>query len=106
MSTALRVLLVDDSADDAVLLGIQLERMGFEATIERVQTSAAFATALGREWDVVIADHSMPGFDSRRALKLLKDQGLDLPFVIWSGTIPTATAVALMPEGAHDFVSK
>jgi signal transduction histidine kinase len=106
MSEPLRLLLVDDSTNDAALLTIQLERMGFDVTTERVQTPEAFDAALDREWDFVIADHSMPGFDSRRALELLKARNLDLPFVIWSGTIPAATAIALMKEGAHDFIAK
>jgi signal transduction histidine kinase len=103
----LRVLHVEDSANDAELLRIQLRRAGFEVTAERVQTEAAFVAALGsKSWDVVIADHALPVFSAPQALQIIKDKGLDLPFIVISGTIGTETAVELMQIGAHDFVSK
>jgi len=103
----LRVLHVEDSINDTELLRIQLARAGFDVTCQRVETAASFATALDDpQWDVIIADHSLPGFGAPYALRLLKARNLDLPFIVMSGTISTQKAVELMKAGAHDFVSK
>ncbi|HOP97052.1 MAG TPA: PAS domain S-box protein [Verrucomicrobiota bacterium] len=103
----LRVLLVEDSENDAALLQIALERAGFALECERVDTAQALEAALDRqEWDVVIADYVMPGFDGLSALALVKQRGLDIPFIIVSGHITDDTAVAAMKAGAHDYVMK
>src|SRR5437879_4246136 len=103
----LRVLLVEDSQIDALLLTHALERGGFEATAERVDTREAMEKALAkREWDLILADHSMPQFSAPAALELMKERGLDLPFIIVSGHIDEETAVAAMRAGAHDYVMK
>jgi signal transduction histidine kinase len=107
LSTTLRVLHVEDSANDSELLQIQLRRAGFEVTSQRVETEEAFVAALEtHQWDVILADHALPGFGAPRALELLKERALDVPFVVISGTIGMAVAVELMKAGAHDFVSK
>lgn len=107
MKTPLRLLHVEDSSDDAELLNIQLRRAGFDVTSKRVETAEEFEAALaGQTWDIVIADHSLPTFDSPHALQVLKNQALDLPFVVMSGAMTAATAVELMQAGAHDFISK
>lgn len=88
MSTPLRVLLVEDSADDAALLLLELRRGGFSIAFEQVDTPAAMEEALdGHTWDIVIADHAMPYFSAPAALNILQRRGLDLPFIIVSGTI-------------------
>ena len=103
----LRVLLVEDSESDAALLELALERAGFNLATERVETADALNQALDRhDWDVVIADYVMPGFDGLSALALVKGRGLDLPFIIVSGHITDDTAVAAMKAGAHDYVMK
>ncbi|HYG23605.1 MAG TPA: PAS domain S-box protein [Verrucomicrobiae bacterium] len=103
----LKVLLVEDSESDAALLCLALERAGFQLESERVETSEGLHAALDRqEWDVVIADYVMPGFDGLKALALVKSRGLDLPFIIVSGHITDDTAVAAMKAGAHDYVMK
>lgn len=107
MNTPLRVLLVEDSEDDAALLLRELRRGGFQPTSERVDTPAAMADALSRQpWDVIVADYSMPRFDALAALQLLQQSGLDLPFLIVSGAIGEETAVAAMKAGAHDYIMK
>jgi two-component system sensor histidine kinase UhpB len=109
MNTArpLRVLLVEDSENDAALLELALFRAGFASQCERVDTREALAAALDRqEWDVVIADYVMPQFDGLTALAVVKEKGLDLPFIIVSGHITDDTAVAAMKAGAHDYVMK
>lgn len=103
----LRVLLVEDSESDALLLTLALERAGFQVYFERVETAENLTEALNRqEWDVVIADYVMPGFDGLSALALVKSRGFDLPFIIVSGHITDDTAVAAMKAGAHDYVMK
>ncbi|MBC8096626.1 MAG: PAS domain S-box protein, partial [Akkermansiaceae bacterium] len=103
----LRVLLVEDSESDAALLDLALERAGYNPKSERVETAQGLSSALERQdWDVVIADYVMPGFDGLSALALVKSRGLDLPFIIVSGHITDDTAVAAMKAGAHDYVMK
>src|SRR5581483_10263669 len=103
----LRVLIVEDSQNDALLLEIELQRTGYEPFCHRVETREAMSAALISErLDVVIADYVMPRFNGLEALALVKTQGLDLPFIIVSGHITDDTAVAAMKAGAHDYVMK
>ncbi|WP_019507763.1 bifunctional diguanylate cyclase/phosphodiesterase [Pleurocapsa sp. PCC 7319] len=108
MSKLLRVLIIEDSEDDAELLAIELERGGYEIIHRRVDTKADMKAALSESppWDIVLADYSMPQFSAIAALELLKEWELDLPFVIVSGKIGEDTAVAAMKAGAHDYLVK
>ncbi|HEX7124878.1 MAG TPA: response regulator [Thermodesulfobacteriota bacterium] len=107
MSTPLRVLMVQDSEDDLRLVERQLRQGGYEPLLHRVDTPEAMAEALReRTWDVVIADYGLPRFSALAALKLLHEQRLDLPFLVVSGRIGEATAVAAMKAGAHDYIMK
>src|SRR4051812_45005210 len=103
----LRVLLVEDSENDATLLELALQRTGFSTQCERVETAEGLAAALDRQdWDLVVADYVMPQFDGLSALAVVKEKGFDLPFIIVSGHITDDTAVAAMKAGAHDYVMK
>jgi len=103
----LRVLLVEDSENDAMLLERALGRGGFEPVCERVETRQAMEQALDKkEWDLILADHAMPRFSAPEALDLVKKRGLDIPFIIVSGHIDEQTAVTAMKSGAHDYVMK
>lgn len=103
----LKLLIVEDSADDAELLLAELRRGGFQPEARRVETSEEMRAALEDEnWDMVVADYSMPRFSATGALRLLRRSGIDLPFIIVSGTIGEATAVAAMKAGAHDYLVK
>lgn len=107
MSLPLRVLIVEDSSDDTALLLRELRRGGFEPTCQRVDTAAAMSGALDAEpWDIIISDYVMPQFSGTAALALMKERGLDLPFIIISGAISEDIAVAAMKAGAHDYVFK
>jgi len=107
VSLSLRVLLVEDSEEDALLLVRELKRGGYEPTFERVDTAPAMLAALERErWDLVVGDHSMPAFSSTAALALLRERGLDVPFICVSGTISEDQAVAAMKAGASDYFAK
>ena len=106
--TPLRVLIVEDSVDDALLLLRELKNGGYEPQHERVDTAEAMRAALEKQdWDVVVSDHAMPSFSAPAALRLLQDGGWpDIPFIIVSGHIGEDAAVKVMKAGAHDFVSK
>jgi PAS domain S-box-containing protein len=107
VAPSLRVIVVEDSEDDAALLARELRRGGFAPTLQRVETAEALRAALdGAAWDLVIADYTLPGFDAPAALAILKERRLDLPFIIVSGTIGEGTAVAAMKAGAHDYFMK
>jgi DNA-binding NtrC family response regulator len=107
MMRPLRVLLVEDSADDAALTLRALDHGGLEATADQMQSHAEMRAALAREpWDVVISDHSMPSFDALSALRMLREADEDTPFIIVSGTIGEEVAVAAMSAGASDYVMK
>jgi PAS domain S-box-containing protein len=107
MVRPLRVLVIEDNEDDAALMLRELQLGGYEPVARRVETPAAMAHVLQQEtWDVVLADWNLPQFSALFALEMLKSQGLDLPFIIVSGTISEETAVAAMKAGAHDYVMK
>ena len=107
MGIPLRVLIVEDSEDDAILLLRELRRGGCDPIFERVDTPAAMTDALDkRTWDIIIADYSMPNFSAPDALKMMQKSGLDLPFIIVSGKIGEDTAVAAMKAGVHDYIMK
>ncbi|HEX6512503.1 MAG TPA: diguanylate cyclase, partial [Chloroflexota bacterium] len=106
-ASPLRVLIVEDSEDDAELLLIELRRAGYKPSHRQVQTRDDMAAALDeQEWDMVISDYNMPRFSALGALQLLRERQLDLPFIILSGAIGEETAVAAMKAGAHDYVMK
>lgn len=103
----LRLLIVEDSEDDMELLLSEVRRGGYEVTHERVDTAPAMGRALDTQaWDLIITDHAMPSFSSSAALAMVKERGLDLPFIIVSGTIGEEVAVRAMKEGAHDYIIK
>jgi PAS domain S-box-containing protein len=108
MGVPLRVLLVEDSEDDALLLKRELRRGGYDPHCERVDTAEDMELALdGQIWDLVIADHSMPAFSSSAALELLRRKGfVDMPFIIVSGRIGEDAAVEAMRVGANDYIMK
>jgi diguanylate cyclase (GGDEF)-like protein len=107
MTKTLRTLIVEDSADDAELLLRELRHGGYEPIHARVETPEAMSAELSaRTWDIVFCDYTMPHFNAFDALALLHKTGLDLPFIIVSGTIGDDRAVVAMKAGAHDYILK
>jgi two-component system sensor histidine kinase EvgS len=107
MSKSLRLLLIEDSADDAELLLRELRRFGFSVNHTRVEEASTMQHQLETQpWDLVLSDYSLPNFDATRALSVLKASGVDLPIIIVSGTLGEEAAVSAMQGGAQDFILK
>lgn len=107
MDILLRVLFIEDSEDDTLLIVRELRRSGYKPVYERVETEDAMKDALfSKEWDIILSDYNMPIFSTSEALAILKESGIDIPFIIVSGAIGEENAVQLMKEGAHDYVMK
>ena len=101
------ILIVDDSIKDAGTIERELTRSGYDVTALRVARAAGFAEALaGGNWDVIVASYTISGFGAIAALKLLKQSGRDIPFLIVSGSTTDEIAVASLWAGAQDYVAK
>jgi PAS domain S-box-containing protein len=104
---SLRVLMIEDSEDDALLLIRNLKKGGYIPVYERVETAAAMRKALKEnEWEFILCDYKMPNFSGPAAIAVLKETNIDIPIIIVSGTIGEETAVECMRLGAHDYVMK
>src|SRR5579872_3582859 len=107
MKVPLRVLVVEDSEDDALFLIRELRRANFDPSYEQVCALSAMESALReRTWDLVISDHSLPGFGSFEALQLTRATQPEIPFIVVSGAIGEEIAVSVMKAGANDYVMK
>jgi len=105
--TRLRLLLVEDSEDDAMLLKRELTRGGYMPEIRRVDCQQSLLDALDDgDWDLVITDHNLPGFSSSKAMDMVNDVSQDIPVIIVSGSIGEDVAVAAMKTGAQDYIMK
>ncbi len=106
MTVPLRVLLVEDSPDDAELIVARLVEEGFQPDWQQVQTEPEYLAALESNPDLILADWRLPHFSGRRALLLVRERGLDIPFVIVSGSIGEEAAIDAVHQGANDYVLK
>lgn len=107
MGKALRVLLVEDSEDDAELIISELRRGGFAPVCQRVETLEAMRLALTDEtWQIILSDYDLYPFNALDTLAVLHETGRDLPFIIISGAVEAEQAMAVLKSGAHDFLNK
>jgi signal transduction histidine kinase len=107
MGKPLRIVIIEDSEDDAILLLRALQQGGYEPASERVDTEEDLRAALNRgSWDLILSDYAMPNFSAQAALKIVKAYCLDIPFIIVSGAVGEDAAVAMMKAGAHDYLRK
>ena len=107
MLKPLKVLMVEDSEDDALLLIRTLRKNGYEPAAERVQTAEDMTFALlTRPWDIILCDYHLPGFSGTDAIALLKKTNLDIPIIIVSGAIGEETALDCIHRGASDYIMK
>jgi diguanylate cyclase (GGDEF)-like protein/PAS domain S-box-containing protein len=103
----LRILFIDDSEDDVILLLRDLQKGGYDVQSARVQTAGDMQAALASQpWDLILCDYSIPSMNATQALEILQNSGLDLPLIIVSGTIEEEAAVFALKAGAHDFLLK
>lgn len=107
MSKNLRVLIIEDSDDDALLTIRVLKKAGYDPEYMRVETAQAMSEALrDKSWDIILCDYKMPAFSGINAINLLAEGNIDVPLIIVSGAIGEETAVECMKAGAHDYVMK
>jgi PAS domain S-box-containing protein len=106
MPKPLNILIVEDLQDDADLVVAQLRRAGFDPKWKRVQTEADFLAEIKNLPELIISDYSMPRFTGLRAAELLQKSGLDIPFILISGTVGEDVAVEAMKHGASDYLLK
>jgi DNA-binding NtrC family response regulator len=103
----IHVLIVEDSEDDAYLVERVLRRHGFQPICRRVDNDVQMREALQeRQWDLIISDYLMPSFNALGAMQMYRDQGLDVPFIVVSGSIGEDVAVQAMKSGVHDYLMK
>lgn len=105
--TLLRALMVEDNEDDALLIQDVLRRGGFDVRALRVETEEAMRKALAvAQWDIVLADYSLPSLSARETLGILRDVGRDIPAIVISGTVGEEVAIETLKLGAEDYLLK
>ena len=106
MAVPLRVLILEDRPEDCELIVHELRQGGLDLVWHRVDTEADYLARLMPDLDVILADYNLPGFDAVRAVRHLKDRGLDVPFIVLSGNLGDERAAAIIKEGAADYLLK
>ncbi len=107
MNNPIHVLIIEDSENDKDLILLELKRGGFNPKYLCVQTAEELNKALKKqEWDIILSDYSLPVFDGIEALRIVKDSGLETPFILISGTVGEDVAVSAMHSGAEDYIMK
>ena len=107
MGKTIRLLIVEDVEDDALLVVREIRTGGFEPVFKRVDSEKDLAEALKAEtWDIIISDYAMPGFTGIDALRIAKKHDPDIPFILNSGAMGEDVAVRAMKEGAGDYLMK
>src|SRR5690349_1692552 len=106
MSTPIHLLVVEDSANDTELLLDNLIQAAFRPAWRRVETEHDYLAELANGADVIISDYSLPQFDGLHALRLLQESGLDIPFIVVTGSIGEERAIECMKQGATDYLLK
>jgi CheY-like chemotaxis protein len=107
VNARLKLLIVEDSEDDLLLMVREIKHGGYQVAYKRVESEAEMRAALaGEDWDLIVADYTMPHFSGLAALEVLRSTGLDIPLIIVSGTITDETAVSAMRSGAKDYLMK
>ena len=106
MPTPLRVLILEDYCEDVELLLAELRRAGFDPDWQRVGNEADYLAHLNSSVDVILSDYRLPGFDALEALLLLRGAGLEIPFIVVTGSLGDEAAAYCMKQGATDYLLK
>lgn len=106
MFTPLRILILEDSVTDTVLMLYKLSQAGIEPKWQRVETEADYLLQLDMGYDVILADYTLRQFSVIRALRLLQERGLDIPLIVIAGSVSAEVAVECMKQGAADYLLK
>jgi PAS domain S-box-containing protein len=106
VSQILQVLILEDKEADVEFMLYELRQAGFEPQHDRVETETAYMAHLHEDLDLILADYTLPQFDALRALTLLQERGLDIPFIVVTGTVSEEAAVECMKRGAADYLLK
>jgi len=107
MEAPIRVLLVEDSEDDAALILLELKQGGYSPVSERIDSAQSMKELLHQKaWDIILSDFAMPRFSGFDALGILQQTGFDMPFILVTGAISEEEAVKVMRAGAHDCIMK
>ncbi len=107
MNKPLRILIIDDSEEDADLIQKTLRNGGYDAIAQVVDSAKDMLSAMeSQSWDVITSDHGMPHFNAPEALNLATQFRPLVPFIIVSGEIDLNLAVSLMRNGAKDYITK
>jgi two-component system, sensor histidine kinase and response regulator len=106
MPTPLHLLILEDNPSDAELMLHALRRAGYDPIANRVETERDYREHLQAAPEIILADFTMPEFDSLRALAIMQECQMDIPFIIVSGTIGEERAVEVMRRGATDYLMK
>ncbi|TDJ08500.1 MAG: response regulator [Deltaproteobacteria bacterium] len=107
MKKSIRLLIIEDSEDDAELLVRKVTKSGYKIKYTRVESEKEMKSALQQEvWDLIISDYSLPNFTGLSAINLINQLNIDIPFIIVSGAIGEDIAVEAMKAGAHDYIMK
>ena len=107
MENQLRMLIIEDNENDALLLIREMKRRGYDLNYQIIKSAPEMETALEtQEWDLIISDYQMPHFSGITALEIMNAKGLDIPFIILSGVIDEDMAITSMKKGANDCILK
>jgi len=106
LSSTFKLLLIEDSADDADLLVAHLKKTGHTPIFQRVDTETDLRDALKESWDLAICDYNLPQMNALSALAIIKAQQPELPCIVVSGAIGEERAVETLKAGAGDYIMK
>jgi len=106
MATPLRLLILEDQPSDTELILHVLRQADFVPDWQQVDNEADYQAHLNASLELILADYTLPQFDAMRALYLLQERGLDIPFIIVTGSMSEEVAVECMKQGAADYVLK
>jgi len=103
----LEILIIEDSQDDADMVVRGMRHAGIDFHDQRVDTASQMKAALDKQpWNLIISDYDLPKFSGPASLQMVKERGLDLPFIVVSGKIGEETAISFLKAGAHDYIMK